>query len=215
MSKMKSFACALAFACAVPAAQAAVITFNDLAGTAMQGNTNVSSYTQFFYSTATVDGFKFGAVNNGYFDTYIIGPDYTGTNAASSLAYNGNDYFLSFSPVLMKAANGAAFSVSSLDLGTWSGGALSITLLGTRTNGSTVTQSLSTTIYNQQTTNDFNSLVLNGFTGLASLQFTSSTGNGFAIDNIVVNEAAVPEPGSLAIFGLGLAAVAGLRRRKG
>lgn len=59
------------------------------------------------------------------------------------------------------------------------------------------------------------------FTDLVSVSFyssgsVSSTYNGFAIDNIKVADkaAAVPEPSSLALFGLGLIAYAASRRRR-
>ena len=47
---------------------------------------------------------------------------------------------------------------------------------------------------------------------LLNVQFRST--DDVAIDNIVLNETDVPEPASLALFGLGLAGVAYSRRQK-
>jgi hypothetical protein len=211
MSILKSFACAIAIACAVPAANASVLTFNDLAGTAMPGYTALYSYTGFYNAATTVDGFSFRNNSGGY--DYVIGPDFTGNSAASYQPYNGNDYFMGWRSYTMTAANQAAFSVSSLDLASWDSAPFSVTITGTRTDGSTITRTVDSSIINYSSTNDFQNIVLSGFTNLASLQFSTGGYSYIALDNIAVND--VPEPASLAIVGLGLAALAGLRRRKG
>lgn len=216
MSFIKSLACALAFACAVPAANAAVITFDKLATTTTAGGIAYASYgyTYFFSgAAATVNGFTFTSNANAYF----MGPAYsTASSATAASPYNGTDYYMAYSGFVMKAADQSAFSLSSVDLGYWSGSGTAITTLtGTRPDGTTVTQSLTAVINNSANANDFSTLVLNDFTNLASVKFTSTSSSFIAIDNLVVNAStAVPEPASLAMIGLGLAALAALRRRK-
>lgn len=43
---------------------------------------------------------------------------------------------------------------------------------------------------------------------------TAASGNDFAIDNLTVTDAAVPEPGTYALFAAGLVGIAAIRRRK-
>jgi len=204
------FAAALAF-CAQT--QAAVITFNNLAGTNVPGSVYVYSnqYTQMRNQSATVDGFTFASTVDEIFmrSGYANGGD-TGYDA-----YNGTDFLMTYSTVTMRNVTATPFSVNSLDLVNWSGYGLTATLKGTRMDGTTITQliNLDTRPNNSKTVgNDFTNYALSGFTGLKSFSIGSDSGNWVALDNIAVN--AVPEPASLAILGLGLGALAIARRRK-
>ncbi|MBD8533412.1 MULTISPECIES: PEP-CTERM sorting domain-containing protein [unclassified Massilia] len=76
--------------------------------------------------------------------------------------------------------------------------------------------------YSFDTTLDHKARNINlGWTGIGSMTmagFTAGTKNTtwFAMDNLVINEAvnAVPEPGSIALLGLGIAGLMAGRRRK-
>lgn len=72
---------------------------------------------------------------------------------------------------------------------------------------------------NSVSTNDFTTVRLQGFTNLQSFTIGLTNGGALSVDNIVINQvaaatAAVPEPASLAILGLGRVGIGVARRRK-
>jgi hypothetical protein len=226
---MSKFAVAVLFSALAFNAQATVINFNNLAGTAVAGNNGISSstgylLTQFTNTSAVVSGFSF-AGNGVYYGNryeYLIQSGY-GNNGKDNgtTAYNGTDFLMGYGGITMSSQDSKPFSVSSIDLVGWENVLATATFIGTRADNTTISYTVNLDAaqnQNKQSGNDFVKYALNGFTGLTSLSITGYDANHssnlyyLAADNINVN--AVPEPGSLAILGLGLGALALTRRRK-
>jgi hypothetical protein len=122
-----------------------------------------------------------------------------------------------FGTVNMRSAASALFSVASIDLTTLNGNyPVNFTLTGTHADGSTVSQTYYSDTYNWTT------VALTGFNSLSSFSITNppdANGGTYAslVDNIVVHASAisaVPEPGSLAMFGFGAAVIGFTARRR-
>ncbi|HZV65688.1 MAG TPA: PEP-CTERM sorting domain-containing protein, partial [Telluria sp.] len=218
MNAAKSLVATLILAAAslAPTAYATVIDFNHLAGTNVPGYSfNYGQYTWFGPGAGFTDnGFSFVGTS----DDYLIGTAYSGANDGSYLAYNGTDYFMAYNTFTISSATAAPFKVNSLDLARWNdyGNVTQATLTGYKVGGGTVTQVVNLNTGSnagKQTGNDFNTFVLSGFDNLSALTISHDGYDYLAMDNLVVNATTVPEPSSLALFGLAVAGCAFMRRR--
>lgn len=125
---------------------------------------------------------------------------------------------------LMTSTSNSLFSVNSIDLANLlytgdpdnpAADIMTATLIGTYGKGGTVMQSYDFQNNNIVTTMDFATVALTGFVDLTSFAIIASGPSfGLSVDNIVINETQVPEPGMLAMLSLGLAGIAAARRRK-
>jgi hypothetical protein len=199
---------ALLVVASVGNAQATTITFEDHA---------VSSGTaQPVIGDLTSGGF--------FFDTAA---DYYQLANNSAHVDNGSTYLVTegdpLSQVTFSQSGGAPFALNSIDYAEWQelGTARKITVTGNQVGGTTVSATLlldgifdgpggqpdfQTFAFGTDWAN-LSSVVLKG------TEATFGTLNYFAIDNVVVGTAAVPEPGTLSLLGLGSAYLFGRRRR--
>jgi hypothetical protein len=163
------------------------------------------------------------------FDT--LGDIFQWANASTS--DNGSTYLVlenlgGENRTTLSAVDGAPFALLSMDLSEWQteqSSARQVAVTGNLFGGGTVSTLLTLN-------GDFNENVLANYFqtftfdtawgNLASVvlvgtgsTFNGGTGNYFGIDNIEVGAATqVPEPGTLSLFGIGSAILAGRRRRK-
>lgn len=185
MKTLKNLSLAMALGMAFGSAQAAIVTFD--------GQAVNAGYAPF-------------AVSSGGLDFAVGGDFYGGIWDASSPNSNGTDNFIySSSPtagaLTITKTGGGLFSLNSIDMAiSWYGANPTESIF---VNGNLLQLSQSLTTYN-----------LN----LANVSSVSITGFGNSVywtaDNIVYDSNNVPEPGSLALLGLGLAGLAASVRRK-
>ena len=196
---------AIAAGCASSAAQATVIDFNGLAN---------NSLMSLGSNSTPAGGMTFKGANASYF----MSSSWTGGDQGAS-AYNGTDFYMSFQNFTITSQFSTPFSVNSLDLAQWydGSGVSQVTLVGTVAGGAPISQTLNLdtrTNASKVTGNDFTTFNLTGFNNLTSLTVSHNGSTYLALDNLVVNAVSVPEPSSIALFGLALAGVAVMRRRR-
>lgn len=186
-------------------AQAAVITFEDLA---------LPPGTQLITTDVSSGGFVFDTLlDHSHLDngTWAVGNGSTYLVIDASGAANN----VTFSPL-----GGGPFTLSAIDLSkanTFSTtSAASVEVTGHLLGGGTVSTTFaltpgftfSTFLFDSSWTN-LSSVVLNG---IGSACCGPVPGNYFALDNVVVDTTAVPEPGALTLLGLGSAYLIARRR---
>lgn len=186
---MKRFLLATLFALAGFQVNAAVIDFNSLTGSGdvYRGQ----SYQE--------DGFQLDTTGNFY--SLHSGLGYDGTPSFFNNTVNG--------VTTLKNISNAVFSLDSIDLDSLNGGyTVTVTFIGTLLNGSTTTTSFQTNDTAGMQTFTFGS----SFDNVRSVAWTQASPY-HSFDNIVVNAAQVPEPGTMAMLGLGLLAFTTARRK--
>ncbi|MGB9110459.1 MAG: PEP-CTERM sorting domain-containing protein [Telluria sp.] len=190
---MKKHVVAAFLALAASSSMAAVITFDPLAlNTA--GLAAVSNYTEAGFSVSGPLG--------------TIGAQFAGAYAGSASLFLANPGNVA----TLAKVDGSTFSLNSIDLSalapSWYGGGATVTFTGNVHGGGTLTQSFTT-----GTALGFDTYTFSGFDMLDSVSWVQAAPY-YQFDNIVVDaSAAVPEPGTLALFGVALAGLGALRRK--
>ncbi|MCG8671687.1 MAG: PEP-CTERM sorting domain-containing protein [Pseudomonadales bacterium] len=195
-------------------ASALVIDFNDTAlasDGAIAGCYQSSTYKHCSGNTVQQDGYNISGPAK-----YFIGPNYNNSDA-NNVAYDGDDFLLAHSGITFAQSGGGSFTLNGLDLGNWYDhhGASGTydpqktwRVTGNLLAGGSIFQDLTLDDVGNSADrdgNDFQSFILSGFADITSFSVTNISGGYpyMVLDNVVVN-AEVPEPGTIAMFGLGL-----------
>lgn len=185
MQKFNKTCLALALGLALSTAQAAIVTFD--------GQATNAGYAPF-------------AVSSGGLDFAVGGDLYGGIWNGSSPNSNGTDNFIySSSPtagaLTITKTGGGLFSLNSIDMAiSWYDANPTENIF---VNGNLLQLTQSLTTYNLNLAN-VSAVTITGF----------GSGLYWTADNIVYDSNRVPEPGTLALLGLGLAGLASSVRRK-
>jgi hypothetical protein len=184
-------------------ASAAVITFEDIGvplgtqtTTAVNGSQNSGGFT--FVSAGA--------------DLHFHHMDGFGDNGTTNMGAHG---FVDFSPM-----GGGIFSLQSFMFDYFTTDLDSVTVIGTKSGGGSVSQTFKTDGIPDLLggASSYQTFALNStFTNLTSVRIDSGVANstsvnGFFVDNIAVNS--VPEPASIALMGAGLLCAGLVRRRR-
>lgn len=197
---MKGYVLALAAALAIPAANAAVLDFEDIS-------------TDDFTNPIISQGFEWDFSASGWFigpHDAAICPSCSSSGSKNLVAAGDRDG--DTANVTMTNTGGTTFDISSLEAATANtGDSNQLLITGTLFGGGTITETLTID-------GSFDSYSITGFNNLVSVSFASvNSGSynfgGFSLDNINLDAASVPEPASLALLGLGIAGL-GIARRK-
>lgn len=187
----------------------------------------VANATVINFNNNPDDSYFVGSVaSNGFVVTPNDGASNIGTmsNLDGSGMVNGSIYLGLWSntsaraSIVLKNATSVLFSLQSFDFDNAyqnvSGARTSsITVVGTRADRTSVSQTFSN-LSNVVTFQTY--LLNNSFQGLTSVSFNATGGSKVRalFDNITVNAAAVPEPGSLALLGLGILGLVAARKKQ-
>jgi hypothetical protein len=163
--------------------------------------------------TCSAQGYDFTFAAGGFGISDDGNPNFN-RNTSSGLAaaaFSGNG-----APpvtITMSRTGGGVFDLGSFDAATGFAdftGPYMASVIGSISGGGTVTQDISISV-------DWSNFVLTGFTNLTQVVFSNADEAGISIDNLNtdVAAAAVPEPASILLMGLGFAGFAASRRKTG